>query len=48
MLYMSKPIFVIKIDDHDLLPLLKDIKYISYKNDIREVADEISSGIGAK
>ena len=47
MLHMAKPVFVIKIDDHELLPLLKDIKYIKYTGDVGEVADEISSGIGA-
>lgn len=45
MFHMGKPLVVIRIDDHELFPLLKDKKYIRYIDSVQSVCNDIVSAI---
>jgi hypothetical protein len=46
MLYMDKPLVVVRLDDTAIFPLLKDLKYVSPKGSVQAAADGISEALG--
>jgi hypothetical protein len=47
MLYMDKPIVVVRLDSSNIPPLLKDLKYIDAHDSIESTANSIAAAIGA-
>jgi hypothetical protein len=46
MLYMEKPLVVVRLDTSPIPPLLKDLKYIEAYGSAEKTADGISTAIG--
>jgi hypothetical protein len=46
MLYMEKPLVIVRLDSSSIPPLLKDLKYIEANGSAERTADSISTAIG--